>query len=132
VETFAALHLHIDTWRWADVPFYIRAGKNLPITATEVVVNLKRPPLPVFEAVPVVPGNYYRFRLSPDVVIGAGALVKQVGEQMRGEHVELIARHPMSGSSATRSTATPRCSRATIASRRRGGWSIRFSIRRNP
>ena len=93
VETFAALHLHIDTWRWADVPFYIRAGKNLPITATEVVVNLKRPPLPVFEAVPVVPGNYYRFRLSPDVVIGAGALVKQVGEQMRGEHVELIARH---------------------------------------
>jgi glucose-6-phosphate 1-dehydrogenase len=93
VETFAALRLHIDTWRWADVPFYIRAGKNLPITATEVVVNLKRPPLALFEAVPPARANYYRFRLSPEVTIGAGALVKLPGENMRGEPVELIARH---------------------------------------
>jgi glucose-6-phosphate 1-dehydrogenase len=93
VETFAALRLHIDTWRWADVPFFIRAGKNLPLTATEVVVNLKRPPLPVFDPSPMPGGNYYRFRLSPEVVIGAGALVKQPGEAMRGEPVELIARH---------------------------------------
>jgi glucose-6-phosphate 1-dehydrogenase len=93
VETFAALKLHIDTWRWADVPFYIRAGKSLPMSATEVVVNLKNPPLAVFDARTTMPNNYYRLRLSPEVVIGAGALVKRGGETMRGEPVELIARH---------------------------------------
>ena len=93
VETFAALRLHIDTWRWADVPFYIRAGKCLPLSATEVVVNLKRPPLSIFDASTPMPNNYYRLRLSPQVVIGAGALVKRNGEDMRGEPVELIARH---------------------------------------
>jgi len=93
VETFAALQLHIDTWRWADVPFYIRAGKCLPISATEVVVNLKRPPLAIFDASTTMPTNYFRLRLSPEVVIGAGALVKRNGEDMRGEPVELIARH---------------------------------------
>ncbi len=93
VETFAALRLHIDTWRWADVPFYIRAGKCLPISATEVTVNLKRPPLSIFDADTTMPTNYFRLRLSPEVVIGAGALVKQNGEEMRGEPVELIARH---------------------------------------
>jgi glucose-6-phosphate 1-dehydrogenase len=93
VETFAALHLHIDTWRWADVPFYIRAGKNLPITATEVSVTLKRPPLAIFDPSDLMPSNYFRLRLSPEVVIGEGALVKLIGEDMRGEPVELIARH---------------------------------------
>jgi glucose-6-phosphate 1-dehydrogenase len=93
VETFAALRLHIDTWRWADVPFYIRTGKCLPISATEVTVNLKRPPLSIFDADTTMPTNYFRLRLSPEVVIGAGALVKQNGEEMRGEPVELIARH---------------------------------------
>ena len=93
VETFAALRLHIDTWRWADVPFYIRAGKCLPISATEVVVNLKRPPLAIFDARTKMPTNYFRLRLSPEVVIGEGALVKRNGEDMRGEPVELIARH---------------------------------------
>jgi len=93
VETFAALKLHIDTWRWADVPFYIRAGKCLPLSATEVVVNLKRPPLSVFDANARLPTNSFRLRLSPEVVIGAGALVKRNGEDMRGEPVELIARH---------------------------------------
>ena len=93
VETFAALRLHIDTWRWADVPFYIRAGKCLPISATEVVVNLKRPPLSIFDAGAALPGNRFRLRLSPEVVISAGALVKRNGEEMRGEPVELIARH---------------------------------------
>jgi glucose-6-phosphate 1-dehydrogenase len=92
VETYAALRLHIDTWRWAGVPFYLRAGKCLPVTATEVVVNLKAPPLPVFGDPAPLP-NYYRFRLSPDVVIGCGAAVKQFGETMQGESVELIARH---------------------------------------
>jgi glucose-6-phosphate 1-dehydrogenase len=93
VETFAALRLHIDTWRWADVPFYIRAGKNLPITATEVRVTLKRPPLAIFDPSDTMPANYFRLRLSPEVVIGEGALAKLTGEDMRGEPVELIARH---------------------------------------
>ncbi len=93
VETFAALRLHIDTWRWADVPFYIRTGKCLPITATEVIVTLKEPPLAIFDASDTMPCNYFRLRLSPEVVIGEGALVKRNGEEMRGEPVELIARH---------------------------------------
>jgi glucose-6-phosphate 1-dehydrogenase len=97
VETFAALRLHIDTWRWADVPFYIRAGKCLPVTATEVLVNLKSPPLAVFDGTDVPPSNYFRFRLSPEVVICAGALVKHTGEGMHGEPVELIARHEVAG-----------------------------------
>jgi glucose-6-phosphate 1-dehydrogenase len=93
VETFAALRLHIDTWRWAGVPFFIRAGKNLPVTATEVRVTLKRPPLAIFDPSDKMPSNYFRLRLSPEVVIGEGALVKLNGEDMRGEPVELIARH---------------------------------------
>jgi glucose-6-phosphate 1-dehydrogenase len=93
VETFAAVRLHIDTWRWADVPFYIRAGKCLPISATEVIVNLRRPPLAIFDSSQTMPTNYFRLRLSPEVVIGTGALVKRNGEDMRGEPVELIARH---------------------------------------
>jgi glucose-6-phosphate 1-dehydrogenase len=93
IETFAALCLHIDTWRWADVPFYIRAGKCLAISATEVTVTLKRPPLSIFDATEVMPRNYFRLRLSPEVVISEGALVKRNGEQMHGYPVELIARH---------------------------------------
>ncbi len=93
VETYAALRLHIDTWRWADVPFYIRTGKNLPITATEVVVNLKTPPLAIFGGDDSMPANHFRLRLSPEVVIATGALVKRNGEEMHGEPVELVARH---------------------------------------
>ena len=91
VETFAALCLHIDTWRWADVPFYIRAGKNLPVTATEVMVDLKCPPLAIFDEIQPAHSNYFRFRLSPEVVISAGVRVKQIGEDMHGEPVELVA-----------------------------------------
>lgn len=91
VETFAALCLHIDTWRWAGVPFYIRAGKSLAVTATEVTVVLKNPPLAIFDDAQAAHANYFRFRLSPEVVISAGARVKQPGEAMRGESVELIA-----------------------------------------
>jgi glucose-6-phosphate 1-dehydrogenase len=93
VETFAALRLHIDTWRWSGVPFYIRAGKNLPITATEVRVTLKNPPMSIFDPSDSMPANYFRLRLSPEVVISTGALVKKNGEDMRGEPVELTARH---------------------------------------
>jgi glucose-6-phosphate 1-dehydrogenase len=93
VETFAALCLHIDTWRWAGVPFYIRTGKCLPVTATEVMVRLKAPPLAIFDEAGAAPANYFRFRLSPEVVIAAGTRVKRPGEQMRGESVELVAHH---------------------------------------
>ena len=96
VETFAALELEIDTWRWAGVPFYIRAGKNLPLTATEVTIDLKSPPMKIFDedmvgANPLGHSNYFRFRLGPEMVIAAGARVKQPGEIMRGDDVELIA-----------------------------------------
>ena len=93
VETFAALRLEIDTWRWAGVPFYIRAGKCLPVTATQVVVDLKCPPMAIFDEIQPAHSNYFRFRLSPEVVISAGARVKRAGDEMHGEDVELLARH---------------------------------------
>jgi glucose-6-phosphate 1-dehydrogenase len=96
VETFAAMRLHIDTWRWAGVPFYIRVGKRLPFTANEVLVQLKRPPQAVFDEVPPGQSNYFRFRLSPDVFISLGARTKMPGESMIGKEVELFAcQHPV-------------------------------------
>jgi glucose-6-phosphate 1-dehydrogenase len=89
VETFAALRLRIDTWRWAGVPFYIRAGKRLPLTATEVRVELRPPPQVLFDA---GAPNYFRFRLGPDVLIATGARAKAPGETMSGRPVELIVR----------------------------------------
>ncbi len=90
VETYAAVRLCVDNWRWADVPFYIRAGKCLPVTATEVTVEFRRPPREVFgELVPTM-SSHLRLRLSPDVVIGLGMRVKVQGERMAGEDVELI------------------------------------------
>ena len=93
VETFAAVRLQIDSWRWAGVPFYIRAGKCLPVTATEVLVELKRPPIALFPDCAAAPPNRFRFRLSPHVVLSLGARAKLPGETMRGEDVELIACH---------------------------------------
>jgi glucose-6-phosphate 1-dehydrogenase len=93
VETFAAVRLHIDTWRWAGVPFYIRAGKQLPFTATEVLVELHRPPQAVFDEIKPGQSNYFRLRLSPKVFISLYARVKVPGESMVGEEVELVARH---------------------------------------
>ena len=93
VETFVALRLYIDTWRWAGVPFYIRAGKNLPITTTQVMVDMKTPPLSLFDEIAPPQSNYFRFRLSPEVVIAEGTRVKKHGEAMQGEAVELVARH---------------------------------------
>lgn len=92
VETFAALRLHIDTWRWAGVPFYIRTGKRLALTATEVIVELKRPPQIIFDDTPPYRSNYFRFRIGPDVVIALATQVKRPGEAMVGEAAELIAR----------------------------------------
>jgi glucose-6-phosphate 1-dehydrogenase len=89
VPTYAAIELQIESWRWAGVPFYIRAGKSLASTTTEVLVELKAPPQVVFrEAAPAM-GNYVRFRLSPDVVIALGASAKRVGEGMAGQPTEL-------------------------------------------
>lgn len=90
VETYAAMQLHLNSWRWQGVPFFIRAGKSLPVTATEVMVILKAPPQQVFDE-PVPPqSNYFRFRLGPDqVAIAAGARTKSPGERMAGEEVEL-------------------------------------------
>jgi glucose-6-phosphate 1-dehydrogenase len=90
VETFAALRLHIDTWQWAGVPFHIRAGKQLPVSATEVWVELKQPPQTVFEQFAGNQGNYFRFGLSPSVFIAVGARVKKPGEAMVGDGVELM------------------------------------------
>jgi glucose-6-phosphate 1-dehydrogenase len=93
VETFAALRFRIDSDRWTGVPFYVRAGKCLPVTATEVLVEFKRPPCPVLdETEPPVP-NHFRFRLGPDVVIALGTKAKTPGEIMVGERIELVARH---------------------------------------
>ena len=90
VETFVALKLFIETWRWAGVPIYIRAGKMLPVTATEVFVEFKRPPMETFGE--IVPGTsaHLRMRISPDIAIGMGVRVKTPGERMTGNDVELI------------------------------------------
>ena len=93
VETYAAIRLFIDTWRWAGVPFYIRTGKCLPMTATEVNVTLRRPPLDAFEEKGHGLPNHFRLSLSPEVVIALGMRVKLPGERMQGEDVELIAMH---------------------------------------
>ena len=100
VETYAALELTIDTWRWAGVPVFIRAGKCLPLTTTEVMVELNAPPQVVFGEREPPQGNYYRFRLGPDVVIALGARAKVPGEAMTGENVELVARHHSPGERA--------------------------------
>jgi glucose-6-phosphate 1-dehydrogenase len=97
VETFAALCLHIDTWRWAGVPFYIRTGKALATTATEVMVYLKPNPVEIFDGGSSRSMNYFRFQLSPDVEIAIGASVKRAGEEMDGEHVELLACRELHG-----------------------------------
>ncbi|MEX2032338.1 MAG: 6-phosphogluconolactonase, partial [Dehalococcoidia bacterium] len=86
VETFAAVRLSIDSWRWEGVPFFIRAGKCLAATTTEVLVKLRRPPLSKLCPDEM---NYVRFRLGPEVTIAIGARVKQPGDQMLTEPTEL-------------------------------------------
>ncbi len=89
VETYVALRLYINSWRWKGVPFHIRAGKSLPVTVTEVAVKLKQPPATFSDTPP--PANYFRFRVTPDLVIAVGALVKRAGDEFHGEHIELLA-----------------------------------------
>jgi glucose-6-phosphate 1-dehydrogenase len=90
VETYAAVRLHVDSWRWADVPFYIRAGKCLPVTCTEVAVEFRRPPREIFDELVPSMSSHLRLRLSKDVLIALGMRVKVPGERMAGEDVELI------------------------------------------
>jgi glucose-6-phosphate 1-dehydrogenase len=89
VETFAAVRLTVDTWRWAEVPVFIRAGKCLPVTATEVLVSFRCPPFSPFGEHLAGAPNYLRFRLSPEILIALGTRVKRGGEVMVGEPVEL-------------------------------------------
>ncbi|HTC41791.1 MAG TPA: glucose-6-phosphate dehydrogenase [Candidatus Acidoferrales bacterium] len=91
METFASLRVEVDSWRWKGVPFYIRAGKNLPVTCTEVMAKFRYPPT-------VIPSskltqNHLRFRVSPEVDIALGMTVMAPGEQMTGEPVEMLAHH---------------------------------------
>jgi glucose-6-phosphate 1-dehydrogenase len=88
VETFAALRLEIDSWRWQGVPFYIRAGKCLPVTCTEVVVRLRRPPT-MFQSFDLE-SNYCRLRISPDVTIAIGANVIARGQETRSQTAEML------------------------------------------
>jgi glucose-6-phosphate 1-dehydrogenase len=90
VETFAAARLFIDNWRWAGVPFYVRAGKALATTATEVWVAMHCPPRSVFGEQLVEPCNYVRFRLGPDVATAIGVRSKAFGDHMIGEPIELV------------------------------------------
>ena len=132
VETFAALRLEINSWRWKGVPFYIRAGKCLPVTCTEIVVRLRQPPT-MYEGFDLKP-NYCRLRISPDITIAIGANVMAPGtgdgQRARGDAGEPPSRRrtrwtPTSACSATPWRATPRCSPARTTSRRRGASSIR-------
>jgi glucose-6-phosphate 1-dehydrogenase len=91
VETYAAVRLEINSWRWQGVPFYLRAGKCLPVTCTEVIVCFRRPPAVYDTAAP--PPNILRFRISPDITIGLGVMVKSAGERMAGNPVELRVCH---------------------------------------
>jgi glucose-6-phosphate 1-dehydrogenase len=88
VETFAAVRIEVDSWRWAGVPFLIRAGKNLPQTVTEVVVDLKRPPM---SRLSPKESNYFRFRLGPKIAISIGARVKKPGSEFGSMPTELVA-----------------------------------------
>ncbi|MEP6859830.1 MAG: glucose-6-phosphate dehydrogenase [Deltaproteobacteria bacterium] len=90
VETFAAMQLSIDSWRWDGVPFFIRTGKCMPVTATEVMVRLKRAPLTKLAC---GEGNYVRLRLGPEVTLAIGARVKKPGEAMTSEPNELTLVH---------------------------------------
>jgi len=93
VETFAALKLEVNSWRWQGVPFYIRAGKCMPLTCTEVLARFRKPPSPI-RAGALLP-NHFRFRISPEVLIAIGITIMAPGEEMVGQSAEMLgSRHP--------------------------------------
>jgi glucose-6-phosphate 1-dehydrogenase len=95
VETYAAIRLHIDSWRWHGVPFYIRTGKCLPVTTTEIVLRLRQPPrvYPTAE----LTSNYFRVRLMPERTMAFGVTIMDAADEMIGQPAELVAsQHPSS------------------------------------
>ncbi len=91
VETFCALRLHVDSWRWGGVPWYLRSGKCLPLTACEVVVRFKPPPQNLFaDAAVGEDANHLRFHLSPNATIALGARVKRAGKAYIGDQREFL------------------------------------------
>jgi glucose-6-phosphate 1-dehydrogenase len=88
VETFAAVRLSIDSWRWRGVPFHIRAGKSLPVTCTEVVMRLRRPPT-MFESFDLA-SNYCRLRISPDIAFAIGANIPSLEDETRSRTAEML------------------------------------------
>ena len=111
VETFCALRLFIDSWRWEGVPWYLRSGKCLAETATEVLVELKPPPQKLFgDSSPTTgPANYLRFRLSPNSAIALAARVKTAGKEFVGDQRELYLVEERAGEESPyqRSWTTP-------------------------
>jgi glucose-6-phosphate 1-dehydrogenase len=99
VETFCALKVHIDSWRWEGVPFYLRAGKCLAETAVEVIVEFRRPPQALFEDAVSNSGrpNYVRFQLSPSPAVAIAARVKHPGKKFVGDQLELILNEEQTG-----------------------------------
>jgi glucose-6-phosphate 1-dehydrogenase len=91
-ETFAALKLEVNSWRWQGVPFYIRAGKQLPVTCTEILVRLRRPP-DVYHSQPALEQNHIRLRISPDVAIAMGMMALTPDKEMVGQPIEMVANH---------------------------------------
>jgi glucose-6-phosphate 1-dehydrogenase len=94
-ETFGAMQLEVDSWRWRGVPFYLRAGKNLPVECTEVIARFRLPPTTIQST--SLQQNYLRFRISPDVDIALGVTVMAPGQALVGEQTELLAHHHPDG-----------------------------------
>jgi glucose-6-phosphate 1-dehydrogenase len=99
VETYCALRLFIDSWRWGGVPWYVRSGKCLPETVAEIVVELKPPPQKLFDDAATQAGraNYVRFRLSPDTAVALAARVKRAGKEFVGDQRELYLMEQQKG-----------------------------------
>jgi glucose-6-phosphate 1-dehydrogenase len=91
VETFVALRLWIDSWRWQGVPFYIRAGKHLPVTCTEVFVRLRQPPT-LYRGFNL-DSNYWRFRINPDITLAIGANVIAPAQEASSTSAEMVGTH---------------------------------------
>ena len=89
METFAALQLEIDSWRWKGVPFYIRAGKCLPVTCAEIVVRLRQPPT-MYQGFNLT-RNDFRLRLSPEVTLAFGMNVIAPGQDEVSQYTEMVA-----------------------------------------
>ncbi len=134
VETFAAVRFWIDSWRWAGVPFYVRVGKSLPITCTEIMVELKAPPQKIFMEPASNESNYVRFRLSGEVVVAIGIRSKLPGEGMVAlmsnsspSIIRITKWNRTNDYSWKQQKANPPISQDKTAWKKRGELSTRFS-----